>query len=170
MHQHAHVLSISGHRGGTHEFAYPRHGRAHPDDRRLWPAQLFIQLLRADWLPRRDEIVSSYAKPGRWSSMKIKAQMAMVMNLDKCLACHTCTIPCKNAWTTPQGRNISGSTMWETKPGIGYPRRWEDEPGQMARWLGAEARAPQIEVRWWQAAALPVHFCQWRNAGNQGLL
>ena len=31
---------------GTHNSLYPRHGRP-PDDRRLWPAQLFIQLLRS---------------------------------------------------------------------------------------------------------------------------
>lgn len=59
--------------------------------------------------------------------MKIKAQMAMVMNLDKCLACHTCTIPCKNAWTTPAGQEYIWFNNVETKPGIGYPKRWEDQ-------------------------------------------
>ncbi|MBD5608046.1 MAG: nitrate reductase subunit beta [Desulfovibrio sp.] len=59
--------------------------------------------------------------------MKIKAQMAMVMNLDKCLACHTCAIPCKNAWTTPAGSEYIWFNNVETKPGIGYPKRWEDQ-------------------------------------------
>lgn len=59
--------------------------------------------------------------------MKIKAQMAMVLNLDKCLACHTCTIPCKNAWTTPAGQEYIWFNNVETKPGIGYPKRWEDQ-------------------------------------------
>lgn len=59
--------------------------------------------------------------------MKIKAQMAMVMNLDKCLACHTCAIPCKNAWTTPAGAEYIWFNNVETKPGIGYPKRWEDQ-------------------------------------------
>ncbi|WP_394373475.1 hypothetical protein, partial [Paenibacillus macerans] len=27
--------------------------------------------------------------------MKIKAQIAMVMNLDKCIGCHTCSVTCK---------------------------------------------------------------------------
>ncbi len=64
--------------------------------------------------------------------MKIKAQMAMVMNLDKCLACHTCTIPCKNAWTSPAGAEYIWFNNVETKPGIGYPKRWEDQK----RWKG----------------------------------
>lgn len=64
--------------------------------------------------------------------MKIKAQMAMVMNLDKCLACHTCSIPCKNAWTTPAGAEYIWFNNVETKPGIGYPRQWENQE----RWYG----------------------------------
>ncbi|WP_368665668.1 hypothetical protein, partial [Macrococcus sp. DPC7161] len=27
--------------------------------------------------------------------MKIKAQIAMVLNLDKCIGCHTCSVTCK---------------------------------------------------------------------------
>jgi len=29
----------------------------------------------------------------------IRAQIGMVLNLDKCIGCHTCTISCKNVWT-----------------------------------------------------------------------
>lgn len=64
--------------------------------------------------------------------MKIKAQMAMVINLDKCLACHTCSIPCKNAWTTPAGSEYIWFNNVETKPGIGYPKQWENQD----RWHG----------------------------------
>lgn len=64
--------------------------------------------------------------------MKIKAQMAMVINLDKCLACHTCSIPCKNAWTTPAGSEYIWFNNVETKPGIGYPKNWENQE----RWHG----------------------------------
>ncbi|WP_037009687.1 hypothetical protein, partial [Pseudomonas sp. RL] len=28
--------------------------------------------------------------------MKIRSQVGMVMNLDKCIGCHTCSITCKN--------------------------------------------------------------------------
>lgn len=64
--------------------------------------------------------------------MKIKAQMAMVMNLDKCLACHTCDVTCKNTWTTPAGAEYIWFNNVETKPGIGYPKQWENQE----RWKG----------------------------------
>ena len=32
--------------------------------------------------------------------MKIRAQIAMVLNLDKCIGCHTCSVTCKNVWTS----------------------------------------------------------------------
>ena len=35
--------------------------------------------------------------------MRIMAQMAMVMNLDKCIGCHTCSVTCKNVWTNRPG-------------------------------------------------------------------
>lgn len=64
--------------------------------------------------------------------MKIKSQIAMVLNLDKCLGCHTCTVPCKNAWTSSPGREYMWFNNVETKPGLGYPREWENQK----RWQG----------------------------------
>lgn len=66
--------------------------------------------------------------------MKIKAQFAMVLNLDKCLACHTCSIPCKNAWTTPAGAEYIWFNNVETKPGIGYPKQWENQKQWEGGW------------------------------------
>ncbi|HWT79688.1 MAG TPA: nitrate reductase subunit beta, partial [Candidatus Methylomirabilis sp.] len=59
--------------------------------------------------------------------MKIKAQIAMVMNLDKCIGCHTCSVPCKHVWTHRPGAEYIWYNDVETKPGLGYPRRWEDQ-------------------------------------------
>ena len=64
--------------------------------------------------------------------MKIKAQIAMVLNLDKCIGCHTCSIPCKNVWTNRAGAEYIWYNNVETKPGIGYPKKWEDQ----AQWKG----------------------------------
>ncbi len=66
--------------------------------------------------------------------MKIKAQMAMVLNLDKCIGCHTCSIPCKNVWTNRAGAEYMWFNNVETKPGIGYPRQWENQKIHRGGW------------------------------------
>lgn len=66
--------------------------------------------------------------------MKVKAQFAMVLNLDKCLGCHTCSIPCKNAWTTAPGAEYMWFNNVETKPGIGYPKKWENQQLHKGGW------------------------------------
>jgi nitrate reductase / nitrite oxidoreductase, beta subunit len=66
--------------------------------------------------------------------MKIKAQIAMVMNLDKCIGCHTCSIPCKNVWTNRTGAEYIWYNNVETKPGIGYPKKWEDQASWNGGW------------------------------------
>jgi nitrate reductase beta subunit len=66
--------------------------------------------------------------------MKIKAQIAMVLNLDKCIGCHTCSIPCKNVWTNRAGTEYIWFNNVETKPGIGYPKKWEDQSIHKGGW------------------------------------
>jgi len=66
--------------------------------------------------------------------MKIKAQLAMVMNLDKCIGCHTCSIPCKNVWTSRSGAEYVWYNNVETKPGIGYPKKWENQEFHRGGW------------------------------------
>jgi len=66
--------------------------------------------------------------------MKIKAQYAMVLNLDKCIGCHTCSIPCKNVWTNRKGAEYMWFNNVESKPGIGYPRKWENQKIHKGGW------------------------------------
>ncbi len=66
--------------------------------------------------------------------MKIKAQLSMVLNLDKCIGCHTCSIPCKNVWTNRKGAEYMWFNNVETKPGIGYPRQWENQVLRKGGW------------------------------------
>lgn len=66
--------------------------------------------------------------------MKIKAQVGMVMNLDKCIGCHTCSVTCKNTWTNRAGAEYMYFNNVETKPGIGYPKRWEDQEKYRGGW------------------------------------
>ena len=66
--------------------------------------------------------------------MKIKAQIGMVLNLDKCIGCHTCSIPCKNVWTNRSGAEYIWFNNVETKPGIGYPKKWENQAIHKGGW------------------------------------
>ena len=66
--------------------------------------------------------------------MKIKAQVSMVLNLDKCLGCHTCSITCKNTWTNREGAEYMYFNNVETRPGVGYPRNWENQEKWKGGW------------------------------------
>jgi nitrate reductase beta subunit len=62
------------------------------------------------------------------------AQMGMVMNLDKCIGCHTCSVTCKQAWTNRAGTEYVWFNNVETRPGQGYPRRYEDQETWRGGW------------------------------------
>lgn len=62
------------------------------------------------------------------------AQIAMVMNLDKCIGCHTCSVTCKQAWTNRNGMEYVWFNNVETRPGQGYPRRYEDQEKWRGGW------------------------------------
>ena len=70
--------------------------------------------------------------------MKIRAQVGMVLNLDKCIGCHTCSVTCKNVWTSRDGVEYAWFNNVETKPGIGFPKNWEDQE----KWNGGWVRKP----------------------------
>ena len=67
--------------------------------------------------------------------MRVMAQMAMVMNLDKCIGCHTCSVTCKQAWTNRTGTEYVWFNNVETRPGLGYPRRYEDQEEWQGGWV-----------------------------------
>ncbi len=66
--------------------------------------------------------------------MRVMAQMCMVMNLDKCIGCHTCTVTCKQTWTNRPGTEYVYFNNVETKPGLGYPARYEDQEQWKGGW------------------------------------
>ena len=67
----------------------------------------------------------------------------MVLNLDKCIGCHTCSVTCKNVWTSREGVEYAWFNNVETKPGIGYPDDWEDQ----ARWNGGWERKKNGKIQ-----------------------
>jgi len=82
--------------------------------------------------------------------MRIRAQIGMVLNLDKCIGCHTCSVTCKNVWTSREGVEYAWFNNVETKPGIGYPKDWENQE----RWNGGWRRTrkgglqPRMGAKW----------------------
>lgn len=76
--------------------------------------------------------------------MKIKAQFGMVMNLDKCIGCHTCSVTCNNTWTNRPGAEYMWWNNVETKPGIGYPKEWENQDAKKGGW---EFRNGKLELK-----------------------
>ncbi|MFP3504189.1 nitrate reductase subunit beta [Burkholderia sp. SIMBA_062] len=84
--------------------------------------------------------------------MKIRAQVAMVLNLDKCIGCHTCSVTCKNVWTSRDGVEYAWFNNVETKPGIGYPKEWENQD----KWQGGWVRKGEGRIEPRQGAKLKV--------------
>jgi len=77
--------------------------------------------------------------------MKIRAQIAMVLNLDKCIGCHTCSVTCKNVWTSRQGVEYAWFNNVESKPGVGYPVEWENQEKWNGGWI--RKRDGSIELK-----------------------
>ncbi|KAA3643662.1 MAG: nitrate reductase subunit beta [Bacteroidetes bacterium] len=66
--------------------------------------------------------------------MDIRSQISMVFHLDKCIGCHTCSVACKNIWTDRKGAEYMWWNNVETKPGTGYPTKWEDQEIYKGGW------------------------------------
>src|SRR3990172_415522 len=54
-----------------------------------------------------------------------KKQFAAVFDINKCISCITCSMGCKNAWTSGRGQEYMYWNNVETKPYGGYPTAWD---------------------------------------------
>ncbi|MDP5291543.1 respiratory nitrate reductase subunit beta [Oceanimonas sp. CHS3-5] len=61
--------------------------------------------------------------------MAVKRQLSMVLDLNKCIGCQTCTSACKLMWTNRNGREFMYWNNVETMPGKGYPRDYQNMGG-----------------------------------------
>ncbi|MCC7261090.1 MAG: nitrate oxidoreductase subunit beta [Candidatus Latescibacteria bacterium] len=78
-------------------------------------------------------------------------QFAFVFNINRCIACQTCTMACKSTWTFNKGQEHMWWANVETKPYGGYPHHWdmktlqlleESNPGGQV-WQGGAGDDPQ---------------------------
>jgi nitrate reductase beta subunit len=60
-----------------------------------------------------------------YESNRPKKQWCMVFDLNKCIACQTCTLACKTTWTSGKGQEYMFWNNVETKPWGGYPLGWD---------------------------------------------
>ncbi|MEK7359170.1 MAG: 4Fe-4S dicluster domain-containing protein [Planctomycetota bacterium] len=54
-----------------------------------------------------------------------KRQFAAVFNINRCIACQTCTMACKSTWTFNKGQEFMWWNNVETKPYGGFPQSWD---------------------------------------------
>ena len=92
--------------------------------------------------------MSDHASIGReinGALVKPKRQLAMVLDLNKCLGCHTCSIACKTQWTNREGMDGQWWSVVNTMPGQGTPKGWEQMGGGFES--DGRARAGIIPIR-----------------------
>ena len=61
--------------------------------------------------------------------MMSQRQLAMVMDLNKCIGCQTCSVACKRLWTRDEGMDYMWWNTVNTQPGQGTPKGWEHSGG-----------------------------------------
>jgi nitrate reductase beta subunit len=54
-----------------------------------------------------------------------KRQWSIVFDLNKCIACQTCSLACKTTWTSGKGQEYMFWNNVETKPYGSYPLAWD---------------------------------------------
>ncbi len=60
-----------------------------------------------------------------YAESRPRRQWAIVFDLNKCIACQTCTLACKTTWTSAKGQEYMFWNNVETKPYGGYPMMWD---------------------------------------------
>jgi nitrate reductase beta subunit len=80
-------------------------------------------------------------------------QFAFVFNINRCIACQTCTMACKSTWTFSKGQEYMWWNNVETKPFGGYPQSWDvkllkmldgahQEAGKTSAWAAGDGADP----------------------------
>ena len=81
----------------------------------------------------------------------VRRQIAMVLDLNKCLGCQTCTIACKKLWNQDPGTDYAYWNNVETAPGGGYPRQWSQSGGRDSQGQEVKGEIPDIETGYGRA-------------------
>jgi len=63
--------------------------------------------------------------PYPYEDVRPAKQFAAIFDINKCIACQTCTMACKHTWTTGKGQEYMFWNNVETKPYGFYPLAWD---------------------------------------------
>ena len=61
----------------------------------------------------------------KYNEVRPQKQASWIFDINKCIACQTCTLACKNAWTSGKGQEYMWWNNVETKPWGFYPLGWD---------------------------------------------
>ena len=96
-----------------------------------------------------------------------KQQFAAVFDINKCIACQTCTLACKTTWTSGKGQEYMLWNNVETKPYGFYPLAWDLKLLEQARraqtWDGRHATTAR---RIFEAAPAGERVLGWRPGAS----
>src|SRR3972149_6773969 len=86
----------------------------------------------------------------RFEEAHPERQFAAVFNINRCIACQTCTMSCKSTWTFSRGQEFMWWNNVETKPYGGYPHHWDVKLLQLLEEANPGGHA-------WNSSQLPEH-------------
>jgi nitrate reductase beta subunit len=107
-------------------------------------------MAKVDWLEAPATCAARRVK-GSVDAMKIRAQIAMVLNLDKCIGCHTCSRHLQERLDQPRGRGIRvvqqrrDQARHRLSQGVG-------EPGAAGTAAGCASAQRRASSRAWAAS------------------
>lgn len=79
------------------------------------------------------------------AKIKVKKQIAMVIDLNKCMGCQTCSISCKTNWTNEEGMEHMWWNTVNTMPGLGTPKNWEKMGGGFKKGKPQPGQLPTLQ-------------------------
>ena len=89
-----------------------------------------------------------------------KLQFAAVFNINRCIACQTCTMACKSTWTFSKGQEYMWWNNVETKPYGGYPQFWDVRILQL---LDQAHQNQNREMRWNKTSSHQAPYGQYQG-------